>query len=158
MGVSGDCIIFKIDIRFCLFINLKMDIYNVFKYKELNMANTEYHYKIIDQLQETLEGDSNTIILDTETDGKNKIVQISYYILNESNDKTHSYDFFLNDESDKLHDKYSWINMPELPESITLFSDNMKLGSNSIILRTLREIINSLSSQSPNSSYFGYLY
>ena len=62
-------------------------------------------------------------------------------------------DFILNDESDILHDKYSWINMPELPESITLFSDNMKLGSDAIILRTLREIINSLSSQSPNSSF-----
>ena len=74
-----------------------MNTNDIFKYKEPNMINTEYHYKILDQLQETLEGNLNIIILDTETDGKNKIVQISYYILNVLNEKTHSYNFFLND-------------------------------------------------------------
>jgi DNA polymerase III epsilon subunit-like protein len=79
-----------------------MDINDVFKYKDPNTVNNDYHYKIMDQLQETLEGNLNTIILDTETDGKNKIVQISYCILNELNDKTHSYDFFLNDGTHTL--------------------------------------------------------
>jgi DNA polymerase III epsilon subunit-like protein len=74
-----------------------MDITNVFKYKDTNTPFTEYHQNILNQLQETLDKDQNTIILDTETNGKNKIVQISYYILNESNDVTNKYDFFLND-------------------------------------------------------------
>lgn len=81
---------------------MNININNVFKYKDPNTENTEYHYKIMNQLQEILEGNLNTIILDTETDGKNKIVQISYYILNESNEKTHSYDFFLNDSTHTL--------------------------------------------------------
>ena len=55
-----------------------MDINQIFKFKDPNMVNNEYHSKIMDQLQETLEGNLNTIILETETDGKNKIVQISY--------------------------------------------------------------------------------
>lgn len=79
-----------------------MNINNVFKYKDSNVASTEYHHNIINKLEEKLEGNLNTIILDTETDGKNKIVQISYYILNDSNDKIHSYDFFLNDGTHTL--------------------------------------------------------
>jgi len=79
-----------------------MNIIDVFKYKDPNKEDTEYHKNMIEKLQEKLEGNFNTIILDTETDGKNKIVQISYYILNESNDKTHSYDFFLNDGTHTL--------------------------------------------------------
>jgi DNA polymerase III epsilon subunit-like protein len=55
----------------------------------LVIANVDYRINILST--------SNTIILDTETNGKNKIVQISYYILNESNDVTNKYDFFLND-------------------------------------------------------------
>lgn len=73
-----------------------MDIKNIFKYKKIE-PYTEYHYKIYSQLQEKLEYNTNSMVLDTETNGQNKIVQISYYILNDSNDKTHSYDFFLND-------------------------------------------------------------
>lgn len=80
----------------------KYNINDIFKYKDLNIENTEYHYNIINKLQEKLEGNLNTIILDTETDGKNKIVQISYYILNDCNDKTHFYDFFLNDGTHTL--------------------------------------------------------
>jgi DNA polymerase III epsilon subunit-like protein len=87
-----------------------MNINDVFKYKYSNTVNNEYpntvnneyHQNIINKLQEVIEGTNNTIILDTETDGKNKIVQISYYILNESNDITHSYDFFLNDGTHTL--------------------------------------------------------
>ena len=60
-------------------------ITDIFKYKDENTPTTDYHQNILNQLQEQLEGDQNTIILDTETDGKNKIVQISYYILNSEN-------------------------------------------------------------------------
>jgi len=73
-----------------------MNLSEIFKYNE-NKSYTEYHTEILNDLQEVLEGDNNTIILDTETDGGNKIVQISYYILNDTNDKINSYDFFLND-------------------------------------------------------------
>jgi len=79
-----------------------MNINDVFKYKDLNTVNNKYHENIINKLQEIIEGTNNTIIIDTETDGKNKIVQISYYILNESTDITHLYDFFLNDGTHTL--------------------------------------------------------
>lgn len=77
-------------------------ITDIFKYKDENTPTTDYHQNILNQLQEQLEGDQNTIILDTETDGKNKIVQISYYILNSENNITHRYDFFLNDGTHTL--------------------------------------------------------
>jgi len=77
-------------------------INDIFKYKDPDTETTEFHHKMMEQLQEKLEGNTNTIILDTETDGKNNIVQISYYILNDSNEKTHSYDFFLNDGTHTL--------------------------------------------------------
>ena len=73
-----------------------MNLSEIFKYNE-NKIYSEYHMKILNDLQEVLDENNNTIILDTETDGGNKIVQISYYILNELNDKINSYDFFLND-------------------------------------------------------------
>lgn len=81
---------------------ITMNINDVFKYKDLNTVNNKYHENIINKLQEIIEGTNNTIIIDTETDGKNKIVQISYYILNESTDITHLYDFFLNDGTHTL--------------------------------------------------------
>jgi DNA polymerase III epsilon subunit-like protein len=77
-------------------------ITDIFKYKDENTSTTDYHQNILNQLQEQLEGVQNTIILDTETDGKNKIVQISYYILNNENNITHKYDFFLNDGTHTL--------------------------------------------------------
>ena len=73
-----------------------MNLSEIFKYNE-NNSYSEYHTEILNDLQEVLEGENNTIILDTETDGYNKIVQISYYILNDTNEKINSYDFFLND-------------------------------------------------------------
>jgi DNA polymerase III epsilon subunit-like protein len=80
-----------------------MNYNDVFKYKNINTPISDYHIKLFNDIQEKLNYSKTcTIILDTETDGKDKIVQIAYYILNENNNVIHSYNFFLNDGTHTL--------------------------------------------------------
>jgi len=75
----------------------------IFKFKDVSKVYNDYHLKIQQQIIESIQSNDNTMILDTETDGGNKIVQISYYIYDETNENLlHKYNFFLNDGTHTL--------------------------------------------------------
>lgn len=122
------------------------DINSIFKYKDPNIENTEYQLSTIKKLQEKLEGNQNIIILDTETDGKNKIVQISYYILNEFNEKIHFYNFFLNDGTHtldyfkKFNDKFIKTNGIDVKIVLQKLSDDLSHCSRIVCHNTVFDI------------------